>query len=499
MLKSKTSRAAGGEEYSALTRGAARGSSWDDDENDAHDERPSGGGYRDDPDDDAEFGISSRSNGSDNELKKPGRGSRSLSCLSATVLLLVGIAAGMALEVHRRRSAFSVGVAPPLPPSGSSEANGGGADVEKENTNKEDDADDDDVADDDNPSYDEEPDDASSNLTSVEPLPPLSSLVRGGQITGDVSWLLDFAVVDFPKCGTTFLMNYLSKADETYINHGEVCSMDRHRPQKVVNRYYPIIKDKRYTNDGRRIKYGLKCPEELETEYALQDYVTYFPNIKFVVTVRHPVLWFQSYYNFRAYNSYPLKMPPTDQLIGPCQQGYPYVPWNCSHHCESGNMKVCTDRAKFHHALSRLGKTPMDTAEEKALLGHKMQTIQTTNKIFLMENRQIVMENPASANFPTDLRDFLELSTDLAPLKHFEKKPDRYSNTEALKEKIDICEPQHAKARAVLVEHGRDAAKWITEYFLESPDVTVTSRERFVELLSDWGTDPCDDREKFRL
>ena len=36
------------------------------------------------------------------------------------------------------------------------------------------------------------------------PMPPLSDLIDGNNIRGDVSWMLDFSIVDFPKGGTTW-------------------------------------------------------------------------------------------------------------------------------------------------------------------------------------------------------------------------------------------------------------------------------------------------------
>lgn len=42
--------------------------------------------------------------------------------------------------------------------------------------------------------------------THVESVPPLSELIHEEKIQGDVSWMLDFAIIGNPKCGTTFLM-----------------------------------------------------------------------------------------------------------------------------------------------------------------------------------------------------------------------------------------------------------------------------------------------------
>jgi hypothetical protein len=38
--------------------------------------------------------------------------------------------------------------------------------------------------------------------------PPLDKLVKGDEITGDVSWLLDFAILGHAKCATTFLSGW---------------------------------------------------------------------------------------------------------------------------------------------------------------------------------------------------------------------------------------------------------------------------------------------------
>lgn len=38
----------------------------------------------------------------------------------------------------------------------------------------------------------------------ASPIPPLNELIEGNDILGDVSWMLDFSIVDFPKGGTTW-------------------------------------------------------------------------------------------------------------------------------------------------------------------------------------------------------------------------------------------------------------------------------------------------------
>ena len=344
----------------------------------------------------------------------------------------------------------------------------------------------------------------SNNLapTARLKIPPLSDLLRGDDIRGNVSWMLDFSIADYPKAGTTFLMNYLRrKNDEIYMNNGELCFLNREHPSKLIKVYYEPHLKNTINEDGKRIQFGIKCPEDLETEFGLKRYAKYFPNTKLIVSVRHPVLWFESYYNFRAYHRYPLLMPHTDDLIGPSEINYPYTQWNCSKKCPSGNQNVYSDRANFHWSLSRLGKTPMSTEEElRALQHHNMSIERIKSKVFLVENRQLLMSHPSSQNFTSDLRDFLALSN-LRPLKPWTPIPaqEKYSNKEAAARRIDICNDQHKKIRKVLVESGKNAADWIREYFLKSPDVVVTSRKLFIELLDDWKLDPCNEGHERRL
>jgi hypothetical protein len=55
--------------------------------------------------------------------------------------------------------------------------------------------------------------------------PPLDSIVQGWNVTGDASWLLNFAVVGFPKCGTSTLMLHLEDHPEVQIFSKERCDL----------------------------------------------------------------------------------------------------------------------------------------------------------------------------------------------------------------------------------------------------------------------------------
>ncbi|KAK1741144.1 hypothetical protein QTG54_008396 [Skeletonema marinoi] len=54
-----------------------------------------------------------------------------------------------------------------------------------------------------------------SNSTTII-IPPLKDLIdKNGKVISDISWMLDFAIIGFPKSGTSFLKNYLNQTDET--------------------------------------------------------------------------------------------------------------------------------------------------------------------------------------------------------------------------------------------------------------------------------------------
>lgn len=130
---------------------------------------------------------------------------------------------------------------------------------------------------------------------SVEPVPrpPLDSLVSFGkewQILDDVRWLLNVAVVGFPKCGTSTLMHHLEAHPEVKMFTEERCDLGGGQAAKLVEDLYNMP-----LNATIR---GLKCPQDLESlGMALPEYVTHFPETRMIVGVRHPVLWFESFYN----------------------------------------------------------------------------------------------------------------------------------------------------------------------------------------------------------
>jgi len=320
--------------------------------------------------------------------------------------------------------------------------------------------------------------------------------------------LLDFAVIGFPKTGTSFMEHYLFNTEETFIDNQENCFTDADMDMAahlMSTRGYTLGHK---TDDGYRVKNAVKCPKDLMGPHSVANYQHNFPSIKFVVSTRHPVWWFQSRYNYKLRQTYKhsdgetIWAPPTSDLLGACAEGTPYHYGNTGPKGEVADEKatsVCTDGTKFHHSLSRLGKTPMDTPEELALLGLHTMSIHPmpAAKIFLMEIGQFDADDTVHANqLLADMKDFLGLEHELPPLPEHSSKN---LQEEIQDHAINICDDEHAFVRAELVQTGREAYRWIRDYFLKSPDVTVSAEDHFLSLIEQWQYDPCQDQSSREL
>jgi hypothetical protein len=298
--------------------------------------------------------------------------------------------------------------------------------------------------------------------------PPLKSLIgdRDSDIRADVQFLLDFAIVAHPKTATTFTMNWLASHEEIQMHQTELHDLQMGKPAAMVSTMYALPA-------GRQYKRGYKAPNDLTNHHALQAFQKYWPKTKLMVGLRHPVLWFESFYNFRLRHNFTL--PPPEQLIGGC----PIQVWG-----------VCTDGSRFHLHLDNLGKTPRsDLMEKKLLQSHTGPWMpRLKNEVFLYELGQLMDTNlTRAAVYRADLKDFLGLRNPLEPIAQ--------GSSEKSKEKaMNICEKRYQALRKELMKNAMEASMWIRVYLLQSPDVYVSSPEHFNELLETWMKDPCEDR-----
>jgi hypothetical protein len=311
------------------------------------------------------------------------------------------------------------------------------------------------------------------------PRPPLDSIVQGWNVTGDPTWLLNVAVVGFPKCGTSTLMYHLE-------SHPEVQFFTHERCEMTGNQHVPLMRS--LYNDlppGDYVR-GIKCPRDMEL--SIPAYQKYFKKASFIVGIRHPVLWFESFYNFRVHNGQPMK--PAEECRGMHIRG-----------CQA----VSTFRANFHLFLSRLGKTNIYDPEELKYIARKERKHLKTNsanftqKVFLFEVTQLNdKDETRSLALREDLQKFLHLKEPIPPFIHF--RPGKAHSSEKLKSvtksKINICDDRYNELRTELMGLSMNTARWIRKYFVQSKDVVVSSKDHFTNsiMMESWERDPCLDR-----
>lgn len=301
----------------------------------------------------------------------------------------------------------------------------------------------------------------------------------------------------FEKCGTTSLMYSLNKHPETYMGYDDEESLKethllRHGQVREFRDMYRGHRDIK-PELGKRTVNGFKSPEILMSQSYIHNMVKHFPYTDFILSTRHPILHFQSLYNFkfRPEKYHGKRRPDPIALIGSCghQCVKNCVPKDARQYGKKnkGILKsVCTDKALFHYGLSRIMLTPMNTTEELDLLDNNDWSThqQFKGRVFLTEIGQLGDKNETrKADFTRGLEDFLTLT----PGSFEWKEKANVGNVKY----IDICDAEHKPVRDRLLEIGTNASKWILTYFMNSPRVVVANRDHMIELITAWQTDPC--------
>jgi hypothetical protein len=356
------------------------------------------------------------------------------------------------------------------------------------------------------------------HLSSLIEVDSPSSSQEGANVTlrlvGNVQFLLDYAIVGFSKCGTTTLLKWIRRDPNVLTFKREIHELVNDDPGGLVERLYqnildnPNITTSRTDNLPKAFLQGFKNPEILQVPKALQHMHAYWPETKLIISVRNPLKWFRSFYNFRLTMGH-LNLVGRDPhaLIG---------------HCDNGGKILCTHMGAFHVKLFRLGKTDMSSDElellnpyiagsDQDILEHVIhrQTVQpqqstTTgsiipkmkNKVFFLDLRQLSDSNHTrSKMFRQDLQQFLGLRHDLTPV--FRARPFKQLeltlDEESKRHKIQsICDLKHLPLQQELFPMAQKASLWIRNYFLKSEDVVVSSPDYVEELLETWMHNPCD-------
>ena len=149
---------------------------------------------------------------------------------------------------------------------------------------------------------------------------------RNNVIVGDLQFLLDFAIVGHAKCGTSTMMEWVG-------HHPQVLCRGQELPHLTLGKIGLFAKNC-YNLDEKGDPSKLRAyknPTDVQNLRAIRLLREYFPQTRLLVGIRHPILWFQSFYNYRIQNTG--DMPPAVDLKGTCFKR---------------SQGVCADRANFH-------------------------------------------------------------------------------------------------------------------------------------------------------
>ncbi|CAB9528492.1 expressed unknown protein [Seminavis robusta] len=350
-------------------------------------------------------------------------------------------------------------------------------------------------------------------------LPPLESLIsnnnnnnRQPKILADVQFLLDFAVVGFGKCGTTTLLQWLQQTNSNSTTSTqsvqvrapsyEAQFLVNRRPTQLVRKLYQFAVEEQelqQTQDARILK-GFKNPSDIRRPHSRALLTKYWPDTPLIVTVRHPVQWMVSIYNYFKIEKGRHKA--TIEAAQIVDRGGRDHEGNTHHY-------VSTAKGEFHAILATLGKTALTETQEWNLLSPWLDPATTRddileqrlpNPIFFMELQQLADTNVTRARqFRNDLEHFLGLPRDhLPPALHVRPntqhiKSKNADKLEALK--LDICASENAPILQEMMDISRAASQWLRHYFIVSPGVTVSSPDYMHELLKGWMISPCPNDE----
>jgi hypothetical protein len=277
---------------------------------------------------------------------------------------------------------------------------------------------------------------------------------------------------------------WLGQHPEIGIPPGEITYLSRKQPADMVKALYQET-----GVDPTQIR-GYKAPNDIRVVRSVRLLKEFFPKTKLIIGLRHPIEMMESFYNFRI------------------QNGFNILPFEELKYDNFGrHFSVHWSRAEYHEHLANLGKTNVTSnPDELALFPTKSQGRwkkdnythpKSPHKVFLYETTQLGDKNETRLKgFRQDLQNYLGLTEELPPPIHY--KPGRKvaprQQESRNKKKIKICDKQYASKRQELVEIGTKAQEWILRYFIQSPDVYVSNRDHFIQVLESYARDPCVDK-----
>lgn len=276
---------------------------------------------------------------------------------------------------------------------------------------------------------------------------------------------LDFFIAGFAKCGTTALLKTFDQHNETEVAPKEECSLDLMEDDNVA--YNNVIDA--LSNSSSSSKHGIKCPFTFANdELSLARIQKWFPSTKLIYGLRHPVEWFESFYNYRVLGFYAGKVkgpiPPAESLIGDNE-------W----------QRVSINAARFETTLQKL-IVPSPNNSSSSTLAFPIF-------MYTMEQMKNETENESLRK---SLQSYLGLKHEIQPLPVVNV--NKHVGNDGYAETIDICSAKYDELRAILIQNGKKTQEWIRVNLL--PLVTVANRESFTSMLKEWGIDPCNNKRE---
>ena len=285
---------------------------------------------------------------------------------------------------------------------------------------------------------------------------------------------LDFIVAGYPKTGSTSLLHLFDKHAETTVAPMEVCAFNT---DITIAKLAAILEELPFKSNTTSMQRAIKCPTSIWDARGLVKLSTIQNDLKLIVGVRHPVSWFQSYYNYRVTEMHDkkvvIKPPPPENLIG------------------SNNWKgVSTDGARFELGLMQLGKIELEHKDLMTLAKAGRRIFPSKFKVFLYSIEQLEDDNEArSKAFRYDLQKFLGLKNEIESIPR--SNVNHFVGESKHPETVNICEAMYEKLRSILVKGGIKTNRWIRSEFIHHMDVTIGGKNHFLRLIDTWESDPC--------
>lgn len=234
--------------------------------------------------------------------------------------------------------------------------------------------------------------------------------------------------------------------------------------------------------------HGTKCPRNI---LWLDEYSKHLPKSLIIAGIRHPVLFFQSFWNmimdFQTKDTNKPGKTPYDTMDY-CGENNK----KCNFECPNGAL-VCFAKTRLHLPLARIGKTLLDDKERELLApddkdgGHKLTNHHIKNPIFLYDTSQLNHDY---------MWDELAKTLKVPEIPHdiHEGSNEARSPSE---DRINICDAEYDDFRSWIMPHAYNMSIWICEYLVPvaknetRDDVIIANPDRFCEIVRKYGEDPC--------